>query len=217
MVRYDAVVTAVRAQSGRRAEAARNDERILAAARAVFVADPTAPIAAVAARAGVGIGALYRRYPSKEELLRRLCGDGMAVYIAEAETALADAGDPRDAFVLFIRRVLDADTHSLTLRLAGTFTPTELLWREGARCFDLTQRLIDRTRAAGALRADVEVGDLSLLFEQLAAIRLGDDARTSALRHRHLSLALEALRAPGLAPLPGSAMTQAEIGARWRR
>ena len=51
--------------SGRRAEAARNDRRILEAAREVFVADPSAPIAAVAARAGVGIGALYRRYGSK--------------------------------------------------------------------------------------------------------------------------------------------------------
>jgi AcrR family transcriptional regulator len=54
---------------GRRAEAARNDQRILDAAREVFVADPGAPIAAVAKRAGVGIGALYRRYASKEELL----------------------------------------------------------------------------------------------------------------------------------------------------
>jgi hypothetical protein len=55
----------------RRAQAARNDQRILDAAREAFVADPGAPIAAVAKRAGVGIGALHRRYPSKEELLRR--------------------------------------------------------------------------------------------------------------------------------------------------
>ena len=55
--------------SGRRAEAARNDQRIIDAAREVFVADSGAPIAAVAKRAGVGIGALYRRYASKEELL----------------------------------------------------------------------------------------------------------------------------------------------------
>ncbi len=47
--------------SGRKAQAARNDTLILAAARAVFTADPSAPIAAVAERAGVGISALYRR------------------------------------------------------------------------------------------------------------------------------------------------------------
>jgi AcrR family transcriptional regulator len=59
--------------SGRQAEARRNDRLILEAAREVFVEDTDAPISAVAERAGVGIGALYRRYASKEELLRRLC------------------------------------------------------------------------------------------------------------------------------------------------
>src|SRR5919107_4104663 len=88
--------------SGRRAEAARNDQRILDAAREVFVADPDAPIAAVAKRAGVGIGALYRRYASKEELLRRLCAEGLQRYIAEAEAALADQGDPWAAFADFM-------------------------------------------------------------------------------------------------------------------
>ena len=91
------------ALSGRRAEAARNDERILESARAVFVADPGAPISAVAEHAGVGVGALYRRYESKEELLRRLCADGLARFIAAAEAALADHGDPWDAFADFMR------------------------------------------------------------------------------------------------------------------
>jgi AcrR family transcriptional regulator len=67
--------------SGRRAEATRNDQRILDAAREVFVGDPGAPIAAVAKRAGVGIGALYRRCASKEELLQRLSAQGVQQYI----------------------------------------------------------------------------------------------------------------------------------------
>jgi AcrR family transcriptional regulator len=91
--------------SGRRAEAARNDQRILDAARAVFDADPGAPIAAVAEQAGVGISALYRRYASKEELLRRLCGDSLKVYIAAAIEALADDGDPWEAFALVFEQV----------------------------------------------------------------------------------------------------------------
>jgi hypothetical protein len=53
--------------SGRQAEARRNDRLILEGAREVFVEDPDAPISAVAERAGVGIGTLYRRYASKEE------------------------------------------------------------------------------------------------------------------------------------------------------
>ena len=104
--------------SGRRAEAARNDERILESARAVFVADPGAPIAAVAEHAGVGISALYRRYPSKEELLRRLCGDGLRRFIADAEAALADDGDPWEAFAGFMRR-LRRQRHQLADAEAG--------------------------------------------------------------------------------------------------
>src|SRR5215208_6631781 len=100
--------------SGRRAEAARNDQRILDAAREVFVADPGSPIAAVAKRAGVGIGALYRRYASKEELLQRLSAEGLQQYIAEAQAALADEGDPWGAFTGFMRRIVDADIHSMT-------------------------------------------------------------------------------------------------------
>jgi AcrR family transcriptional regulator len=201
--------------SGRRAEAARNDRRILDAARAVFVADPGAPIAAVAEHAGVGISALYRRYTSKEALLRRLCGDGLATYIAAAEEALADDGDPWEAFARFMRRVVDADTHSLTSRLAGTFTPTEELSRDAATAQQLNERLFERTRASGAIRADLDVNDLSMVFEQLASVRLGDEDRTRQLRHRYLALLLEAMHRPAGPALPGPPPTWQELTGRW--
>jgi AcrR family transcriptional regulator len=202
--------------SGRRAEAARNDQRILQAAREVFVADPGAPIAAVAERARVGIAALYRRYPSKEELLRRLCRDGLRRYISEVEAALADDGDPWAAFTRFMSRIVEADTHSLTLRLAGTFSPTEELYREAARAQELNVRLFERVRAAGAIRPDVGVDDLSFILEQLAAVHVGDQRRTGELRQRYLRLQLDALRVPGDA-LPGPPPTWQELGARWER
>jgi AcrR family transcriptional regulator len=203
--------------SGRRAEAARNDQLILDAAREVFVADPAAPIAAVAKRAGVGIGALYRRYASKEELLRRLAAEGLQQYIAAVEDALAqDDGDPWSAFSEFMRRIVDADTHALTLRLAGTFSPTEELNREAAKAQELNVRLIERTRAAGAIRPDIVVDDLSLLFEQLAAVRVADEERTRQLRHRYLALLLDALHASsGTQQLPGPPPGWQEIAQRW--
>ena len=203
--------------SGRRGEAARNNQRILEAARAVFTADPGAPIAAVAERAGVGIGALYRRYRSKDELLQRLSMDGLERYLAVAEAALADDGDSWAAFAGFMHRCLDAGSGSLTLRFAGEFTATEELYRAGRKGHELTQRLIDRTQATGALRADVEVGDLSLIFEQLQAVHVGAAARTSQLRHRYLALILQALRAPAAAPLPGPAPRWDEITRRYDR
>jgi AcrR family transcriptional regulator len=202
------------ARGGRRAEAARNDERILEAARAVFIADPGAAISAVAAHAGVGVGALYRRYPSKEEMLRRLCADGLQRFIDAAEAALADHGDPWQAFAGFMRRCVDADTNSLTQRLAGTFTPTQELYREAGRAQGLLTALFDRTRAAGAIREDLEVNDVALLLEQVAAIRVGGDERTLELRHRYLALTLDAMRAPA-GELPGPAPGWEELAARW--
>jgi AcrR family transcriptional regulator len=202
--------------SGRRAEAARNDQRILHAAREVFVADPGAPIAAVAKRAGVGIGALYRRYASKEELLQRLSAEGLQQYIAAVEDALAqDDSDPWSAFSEFMRRIVDTDTHSLTLSLAGTFPPTEELNREAARAQELNVRLFERTKAAGAIRPGIEVVDVSLLFEQLAAVRVADEARTRQLRHRYLALILDALHASCGTQLPGPPPSWEEIAQRW--
>ena len=204
-----------RALSGRRGEAERNHARILEAARAVFVADPGAPISAVAKFAGVGISALYRRYPSKEELLRKLCADGLAEYIAAAEAALDDTVDPWTAFTHFMHRVVNADSHSLTLRLAGTFTPTEELRREAERARGLDLRLVERTKAAGVIRADLSPDDLSFLFEQLAAVRVRDEDRTRELRLRYLSLQLDALHNHSRTSLPGTAPSWKEISERW--
>lgn len=202
--------------SGRRAEAVRNNERILLAAREVFVADPSAPISAVAERASVGIGALYRRYASKDELLQKLCGDGLSTYIAEAETALADEADPWLAFTDFMYRVVDAGAGSLTVRLAGTFTPTKELYRAAATAQALNVRLIERSKTAGVLRPDLDVNDLSMIFEQLAAIRLSTEERTGQLRRRYLALLLDAMHTSSLStPLPGPAPTQEELQSRW--
>lgn len=201
--------------SGRRAEAARNDERILESARAVFVGDPGAPISAVAEHAGVGVGALYRRYPSKEELLRKISADGLQRFIAAAEAALADEGDAWEAFAGFMRRCVDADTNSLTQRLAGTFTPTEALYREAGRAQGLLSALFDRAQAAGAIRPDLVVDDVGLLLEQVAALRIGDPQRTKELRHRYLALLLDAVRTTSSEPLPGPPPAWEELAARW--
>jgi len=201
--------------SGRRAEAARNDQRILEAARAVFVADPDAPVSAVAERAGVGIGALYRRYAGKEEMLQTVAADGLRRYVEIAEAALDDEGDPWAAFAQFMGGIVDARVHAITLSLAGTFTPTEEMAADALRADELNERLLERTKAAGAIRADIDVADLSLLFEQLAAIQLGDEERRHELRHRYLALFLDALKAPPSAPLPGPAPTSEEISRRW--
>ncbi len=165
--------------------------------------------------AGVGIGALYRRYPSKEELLRALCAEGLRRYTEAVEAALADDGDPWESFAGFLRAAVDADASSLTVRLAGTFTPTPELYEAAAHAGRRNVELFERTRAAGALRPDADVNDMALVLEQLATIRLGDAQRTRALRHRYLALALDGLRAQPAQPLPGPPPRDDELRRRW--
>jgi AcrR family transcriptional regulator len=193
--------------NGRKAQAARNDTAILEAARAVYAADPGAPIANVAARAGVGISALYRRYPSKEELLRKLCGDGLKEYIAAAEAALADNGDAFKVFRRFMTRVVEADAHTLTASLARSLEQSsEALFRDATKAQDLGERVFKRAQKGGAVRPDAVAEDMANVFEQLAAIHGSSPKRTAELRKRYLTLQLDGLRPRKKAQtLPGPA------------
>lgn len=76
-------------------------------------------------------------------------------------------------------------------------------------------RLFERTRSAGAIRPDIEVDDIALLLEQLAAVRVEDEERTRQLRHRYLALLLDAIHTPAEPRLPGPPPSWEEIDRRW--
>jgi AcrR family transcriptional regulator len=192
--------------SGRRAEAARNDQRILEAAREVLAMTPDAPLALVARRAGVGIGSLYRRYPSKEALVARLCHEAVLQVDAQARVALDRARSyPWGAFVGFMTGALAEGAALLIAGLAGTFAPDDELLAASERLQGTVRELLESVQAAGAVRPDVSAEDLALLFRQLRAIRLDDEQRAFTLRRRYLELTLQAFHASGAAPLPGPA------------
>ncbi|MEV4350929.1 helix-turn-helix domain-containing protein [Actinoplanes sp. NPDC049596] len=197
--------------SERARKAALNDTAILAAARDVFIADQRAPISEVAERAGVGISALYRRYRNKEELLRVLCHTGLKTFIAAAEDAAAEP-DGWTAFETFLRTVVDADVHSLTVHLAGTFTPTAEMDDDAVRAGELAAALLDRARAS--VRSGFVLADVTMLLEMCAAVRLPDPDRTRQLRERYLTVLLDGIRTG--AGLPGPDPTDEELGWRWR-
>ena len=205
--------------SGRQAEAARNDRRILESARAVFIADPGAPISAVAKHAGVGISALYTRYGSKEELLRTLCTDGLVIVVNETEAALAriKAGDDRWAvFTDFMRHLADADTSSMTRALAGKFVPTPEMFALANRSSALMEEFFALIR--DTLRPGVVAHDVSLVFELVAAIKFSSPERTTQLRHRYLAVILDGLRASDHTranDLPGPPPAWQELSERW--
>ena len=198
--------------SGRARQAARNDETILRAAREVFLEDHRAPIAAVAERAGVGISALYRRYSGKEDLLRTLCHDGLQWFIAEAEQAQQQTDD-WTAFETFLRGVVDADVHSLTVHLAGTFPPSEQMNADAVRANELALALFERARPL--LRPGAAPADITMLLEMCAAVRVPDPARTRELRIRYVDVLLDGMRAGD--ELPGPAPTVEELSWRWNQ
>ena len=181
----------------------------------MFLADPAAPIAEVAKRAGVGISALYRRYPSKEELLRVLCSDGQQIYLREVRRAIDSDGEPWEVYAEYLRRIVAADTHALGNRLAGLFTPTESMFADATAMRQLGERLFNRVKKAGGFRAGLTFIDVGSLLEAIANVRVPDAARTSVLQQRMLAVLLEGIR-PGGPALPGKALTWEEQEARWR-
>jgi AcrR family transcriptional regulator len=200
---------------GRRAEAAVNDGLILQAAREVLTTAPDTPMAEIAARAGVGVGSLYRRFPSKEALAYRMCLDGMNALARAARDALvAVEQDPWDGFVAFLHDAIGAGAGSLR-GLAGTFVADEALNEVAREMAGLIQEVLTRAQAAGAVRDDINAHDVGLFWEMLRAIRIGDSDRSDALRGRYIDLFAPAFRAPGAGKLSGPPPTWQEIAAAW--
>jgi hypothetical protein len=79
----------------------------------------------------------------------------------------------------------------------------------------LTVRLFERVMAAKAIRAEIGVVDIALIFEQLAAVQIGDSAKTAELRRRYLALMLESLHLRNVARLPARAPDWHDINKRW--
>lgn len=205
-------------------KARRNDRALLEAAREVVAVEGSrASVAAIAARAGVGIGTLYRRYRTKEELFQHLISVTLDLYL-EAAQASAAIDDEWEAFTRYVTSVL-AFGPGWTAPLAGTVSPTVETVEKSRRADEAVAALVDRAHAAGVLRADANVIDVELLIEQLAKSPLVDqladrpelaDAVRDA-RARMVTIALDGLRATGAPPLPGSEPTQVLFSARWER
>ena len=106
--------------------------------------------------------------------------------------------------------------HALTVKLAGTFTPTPEMRQLAERSTEVTDALVQRAQADGRLRADVVTEDVGLLLEACSAIRVPDPGRTTELRRRHLAILLAGLSSGG-APLPGPPPRTGELGWRWKQ
>jgi len=192
------------AERGLRADAARNRAAIVAVARDVFAEHGLeAPLELIAARAGVGIATLYRRFPTREKLVAAALVEKVAEYAEAAQQALA-ALDPWDGFAGFVERIceLQAGDRGLSDLLSMTLSADERVEELRRTANDLLITVIDRAKAAGTLREDFVGEDLVLLLIATAAVMHVTHADAPEAWRRFVALALDAFSARGSPGLP---------------
>lgn len=196
------LVACAHAERRLRADAARNRAAIVAVARDVFAEQGLeAPLEAIAARAGVGIATLYRRFPTREKLVAAALVEKVAEYAEAARHALA-ASDPWDGFAGFVERIceLQAGDRGLSDLLSMTLSADEQVEDLRRTANDLLITVIDRAKAAGTLREDFVGEDLVLLLIATAAVMHVTRADAPEAWRRFVALALDAFRSRASSP-----------------
>jgi AcrR family transcriptional regulator len=194
----------------------RNDRSVLDAAREVFAEQGfDAPMTAVAERAGVGIGSLYRRYGGKQELLQHLCVLSLEQNLDAANSALA-ADDTWEGLGDYIRRCVDFGAGAFA-PVAGTIATTDEMWRLARAVRRNVGKLVRRAQRDGSLRADVNAIDILQLVQHFSRTQRGGSApKTNASSGRQLAIALSGLRAGAAVPLPKPAPAPDDYESVWR-
>jgi AcrR family transcriptional regulator len=187
-----------------RVDAERNRARIMDAAQTAFAERGLyVPLEDVADDAGVGIATLYRRFPTRDDLIAACFERRVAEYARIAEEALA-ALDGWSGFTTYVERIcaMQAADRGLKDVLTRTFPRARALEAHRARGYELSVRVIDRAKAEGSLRPDFVPEDLVLLFMANAGVvQATGEAAPDAWR-RSLAFTLDGLRTEGASPLP---------------
>ncbi|WP_083974549.1 TetR/AcrR family transcriptional regulator [Kitasatospora mediocidica] len=198
-----------------RADATRNRERILAAAREILSeSGAEAPLDEIAKRAGVGNATLYRNFPDRTTLVREVARSVMDRILVQAEQGLVDGSEPFEALKRFVHVAAEERIGALcTMLTAGVdLKQDEQLYAIRARLEEVVEQLMQRARQAGQLRADVGPGDLFVAVAQLTRPLPGTGCLDlGSFVHRHLHLFLDGLRTPTPSELPGRAATLADL------
>jgi AcrR family transcriptional regulator len=175
----------------KRADARRNYDQLIAAAReALTERDRSASLEDIARRAGVGIGTLYRHFPTRGDLIE-------AVYLEEVEALCRSAddlgdADPWDALVGWMRRFVAyvATKQALAEELFAADRDAEILKSCRGALYDAGEPLLKRAQTAGAVRRDVSIDEVLPMVGGIAKIQVADADAVD----RILSVALDGLR-----------------------
>jgi len=169
-------------ETGLRADAQRNRERIVAAAETVFLEQGAgASLEEVARRAGVGIGTLYRRFPSREELLAAAWNVRLLNF-AQASRAGDDAGDPFSTMCTFLEGLVRN-----TQIWRGLASSLGTVLQSGTPgCMAVTEegrRLLSRGQEAGAFRSDITFDDMVYMVVAVSLAAEQESASTTRIAH----------------------------------
>lgn len=195
-------------------DAIRNREAIVEAAAEVLAEQGTAvDVREIARRGGVGMGTLYRHFPTKEELIHTVLRKDFSDWAESARQAAIDAQDPWAALTDFYEQALTGCVHHRAMmeKFALTWADPDLDGLQRLRV--VIEELCARATAAELLRPGVTADDLLLLLASLGhAVQITDDCRPQLWR-RLLRISLDGLRADQREPLPadiapGSGLTQ---------
>jgi AcrR family transcriptional regulator len=181
-----------------RADARRNREKIVEAARAVFATQgASAQMDDVAAAAGVGVGTVYRHFSTKDAIIGELLRQKFEVIASSMEAARETEDDPGEALLLGMRRSAEAIADDVAAQhvLAGAHRPEAWVIAAPAqrRLNAISSELIEGGQASGTLRADLQVSDLRIVMGGVSATMA--DQPIAHLWRRHLDLVIGSLRA----------------------
>jgi AcrR family transcriptional regulator len=189
---------------GLRVDAERNRKRIITAAREAFaVHGLDVPMDEIARRAGVGVGTLYRRYPTRADLIAAAFESKMAAYAEAAHDALAEA-DPWHGFCGYVQRIcaMQAEDRGFTTVLTMSFPTAKRFEADRDRAFADVTALVLRAKAAGALRADFVAEDIVMLLMANAGVLSATADAAPETSPRLVAYFLQACATPAAEPLP---------------
>jgi|ERR1700733_2075268 len=192
-------------QRTQRADARRNRERIMSAGRELFAREgPQVQMDEIATHAGVGIGTVYRHFPTKEALLTAMVRDRFREF-AEIALLAEEIADPRAALQSVILRSAEAVEGDSGFQLA-MMGSNELEWEgieaEKAALAEVVARIISRAAAAGAIRKDFCFEDFAMMMCGITSTMYYQPG--NANWRRHVDLILHGVCAPddGQRPAP---------------
>jgi AcrR family transcriptional regulator len=211
-------MSAATAEKPLRSDARRNRERLVASARELLASEGVdVSVDEITRHAGLGMGTLYRHFPTKEELVDAVLEDAFAELVELAEQAAA-AEDAWAGLTGFMEQALAS--HAANRGLKDVLATQEHGARRRAmreRIQPLLRKVVERAQAQGALRPDFTAEDLSLVFWAVGrVIQTTADIAPEQWR-RHLGFLLDGLRASAATPLPVPALTRRQLARAARR